>query len=208
MPQATYSISLSVGGVTIQPPPIVRTFDHPNSYEATLPAGKAGTLTTRTDADTGEATLGSGHGITTGMIVDVYWSGGRRYGMTVGTVASLVVPLDGGTGDAFPIATTALVVTPHVNINTAIDGDNISIIGLMLECALDTGALGHISFFDDGDAEIAEFDLTRNDPIITDVEGGAANPYTGNPITYARATNSSSTASATLKIASGEDSTP
>ena len=77
-----------------------RTNEGTGTKEVALPIAKAGTLTTRTEDDTGEATLGAGHGITTGAIVDIYWSGGRRYGVTVGTVAGNVVPFGapGGTG--------------------------------------------------------------------------------------------------------------
>jgi hypothetical protein len=215
MPQATHVINLSVGGVSIQPPPIVRTGDHPNPYEVTLPPGKAGTLSTRTDNDTGVITA-AGHSLIVGDVVDVYWSvapAGRRYGMKVSAVAGndvTVGTLAGeiGAGDNFPVQGSAVVITKQVVINTAIDGDKIQIIGLMMECPLDAAAVGHISFFDSGPVQIAQFDLAHNDPTIIDVVGGATNPFTGNPIVSAGATNGSSTQSATLKIASLEDSTP
>ena len=215
MPQATYVTSLSVGGVSIQPPPVVRTGDHPNPYEVVLPAGKAGTLSTRTDDDTGVITA-PGHTLQIGDTVDVYWSvapAGRRYGMqvssvdgddvTVGTLAGEV-----GDGDNFPAEDSAVVISKQVVINTAIDGDKIQIIGVMLECPLDTAAVGHISFFDSGPAEIHDLDLAHNDPTVIDVAGGAPNPFTGNPIVSSGASSGSSTQSAVLKLASLEDSTP
>jgi hypothetical protein len=215
MPQATYVTNLAVGGVAIQPPPIVRTGDHPNPYEVVLAAGKAGTLTTRTDNDTGVITV-PGHTLQVGDNVDVYWSvapAGRRYGMKVSSIAGndvTVGTLAGeiGAGDNFPAQGSAVVITKQVVINTAIDGDKIQIIGVMLECPLDTAAVGHISFFDVGPAQIHHLDLAHNDPTIIDVAGGATNPFTGNPIVSAAATSGSSTQSATLKIASLEDSTP
>lgn len=79
-----------------------------------LPAAKVGQLTTRTDADTGELTMAAGHGITTGDRLDVYWEGGSRRGVVVGTVATNQVPIDLGDGDDLPdnlTAVTAMVPT-------------------------------------------------------------------------------------------------
>lgn len=72
-----------------------------------LPAAKIGTLTTRTDANTGTFTMASGHGFVTSDRIDLYWSGGKRYGMTA-TVTGDSAVLDGGTGDDLPIATTPI----------------------------------------------------------------------------------------------------
>ena len=203
MPNANYNLTLQAGGISMQAS-VNRAGDHPNSYEVPLPAGKAGTLTTRTDDNTGEATLATGHGIVDADVVDVYWSGGMRYGMTVGTVAGDVVPLDGGAGDNFPVVTTALVVTKQVTVNTQIDGDNVQIIGIAVE-----GGAGHVDMQDSGAATIAEIDLAANVPQVWDIAGGnVTNPFTGNPITVTKASNGISTADATLKIVAIEDSTP
>lgn len=79
-----------------------------------LPAAKVGSLTTRTDNDTGVLTMNAGHGILTGDRLDVYWDGGSRYGMVVGTVAGNSVPIDLGSGDNLPIAGSA--ITAQVSI--------------------------------------------------------------------------------------------
>ena len=55
MPQAQLITSLSLGGLSIQPPPVTRTFDHPNPYSVTLPAAKALTDWAKTDANTAGA---------------------------------------------------------------------------------------------------------------------------------------------------------
>lgn len=73
-----------------------------------VPAAKSGSLSTRTDGDTGELTMGGGHGITTGDRLDLYWSGGCRRGITVGTVDGNAVPIDGGAGDDLPAQSTAI----------------------------------------------------------------------------------------------------
>jgi len=73
-----------------------------------LAAAVAGSLSTRTDNDTGVLALASGHGVTTGARLDLYWSGGKRYGMTVGAVSGTSVPVDGGAGDNLPTAATSV----------------------------------------------------------------------------------------------------
>ncbi len=208
MPSASYSISLSVGGVAIQKA-VTRTGDHPNTYEISLPAGKSGTLTTRTDDDTGVLTVASGHGITDSDTVDVYWSGGMRYGVDVTATTSTTISIDLGSGDVLPAASTAIVVTKQVDINTHIDGDNVQIIAIAAEYTDQASAdKAHVDMQDSGGATIEEIDLTANVPRVYDITGGDTNVFTGNPITQTKASNGSSTAAATLKILSLEDSTP
>lgn len=91
----------------------------------TLSAAKSGTLTTRTDNDTGELTMSGGHGITTGARLDVYWEGGSRRGMTVGTVSSNQVPIDGGTGDNLPADETTITASVPVEEEYLLTGDNL-----------------------------------------------------------------------------------
>ncbi len=87
-------------------------------------AAKTGTLTTRTDDNTGVATMTGGHGFATSDRLDVYWDGGRRYGMTA-TVAVNAVTIDGGGGDVLPSTSTALTVMIP-NLETCdFDGDDL-----------------------------------------------------------------------------------
>ncbi len=89
-----------------------------------LPAAKTATAWTQTDADTGVATLSSGHGLTTGQEVDVYWSGGVRYGCSI-SVSGDDVTIDGGAGDDFPASGTDVIVAPLVYVDTDFDGDDL-----------------------------------------------------------------------------------
>jgi len=61
---------------------------------------------------------------------------------------------------------------------------------------------------DTGSASIEAIDLTANVPQVYDIDGGATNVFTGNPITKSYAANGSATEAMTLKILSLEDSTP
>ena len=206
MPTATNSSNLSGAGLTISEQ-VVRTGDHPQGYEIQLPAGTAGTLSTRT-SDTAGTVTAAGHAIVDADIVDIYWDGGVAYGATVGTVAGDDIPFTLANGDVLPTATTAVVITKQVAVNTAIDGDNIQIIGFNLVTTEGLSGKGHIDMQDSGSSTIAELDLVGSTPQIYDIAGGTTNVFTGNPITASHASNGSATAAATLKIISLEDSTP
>lgn len=95
----------------------------------TLLAGLAGTLSTRTDDNTGVVTLGSGHVVTAENTVSLYWSGGKRTGMTVtipGDPASETqIAIDGGVGDNLPAGSTALVVGVETDVDFVVDGDTV-----------------------------------------------------------------------------------
>jgi len=114
-----------------------------------IPAAKTGTLTTRTDANTGSLTMSASHGITDGQLLDVFWSSGSRRGMTVGTVSTNVVPIDGGSGDDLPIATTAITAMVPVAVEFVVDGDTV------LGFGVTSAAIGYIVFIDDAAAVIA-----------------------------------------------------
>lgn len=87
-----------------------------------VPAAKIGSLTTRTDSDTGVATMNAGHGFATSDKLDVFWAGGSRRGMTA-TVATNAVTLDGGAGADLPATSTALTVMKPVSQPVDLDGD-------------------------------------------------------------------------------------
>lgn len=95
------------------------------SLDVTLEPAKSGTLTTRTDSDTGTLTMDSGHGIATGQRLDLYWALGSRLGMTVGTVSTNSVPIDGGQGDALPNNNSAITAMVPNFESVTVDGDEI-----------------------------------------------------------------------------------
>lgn len=114
---ARTNISASIGGKTISGT-LTRTEATDVSSQVTVSAAKAGTLSTRTDNDTGTLTLASGHGITNAQVIDIYWSGGIQRGCVVGTVSGTSVPFDSGAGDNLPIATTAITACVQVVVDT------------------------------------------------------------------------------------------
>lgn len=211
MATATYNFSVTVGGYNSSKS-VVRTGDHPNAYEVTLPKAWAVSSWVKTDADTAAGNLASGHGQTSGTY-DVYWDGGARYGVSV-TVSTNALALDGGSGDDFPAsAEDSVVVCKQVQINTAIDGDAIQMAFIKLGyLTADSDAVGRLLFEDaDGD-DIADLDeadgIMADYTVIYDVAGGDTNPFTGDPITVCHASHSNTSEAATLTIATLEDSTP
>jgi len=207
-----HKTTISGGSVSINSPAISRSGSGGIGLEETLPFAQAGVLTTRTDADTGTITMGSGsHTISNGNVVDVYWAAGVHYGATVGTVSTTTVPIDSGTGDDLPSADTAVVVVPQFSANVAIDGDNVALIVMILETT--TKSLrdaGHVQLRDVSNAEIAEVDLVANVPKVYDITGGDSNPFTGNPITNIKASTAGTSATETyqFKIVGVVDASP
>lgn len=209
MPTANYGVVLSAGGVNINKS-VIRTGDHTNAYEVTLPVGVAGTLSTRTDNDTGILTVGSGHGITAADTVDIHWDGGVRFRVDVTAVTATTISFDLGYGDNLPVATTAIVVTKIVPISTMFDGSGLQILGICAEAANpNSDATAHLDV-QNAAGTVVEFDLEANVPQIYDVRGGTANPFavTDPDIVLTNASNGDATDALTLKIICLIDATP
>jgi len=201
MPVGSVGITISLAGISIQSS-VSRSADGQISHEVSLPAGQSGALTTRTGDTVGEATLGDGHGIQTADVVDVYWSGGVRYGVTVGTVAGNVVPLtDSGAGDVYPAQGTTLIVAKQVTINTDFDGDD-----AVLFAAFAT-ARAHADFQDSGSLSLEAVELAANEVWWWASSLGQTNPLTGNAVDTVQVSNGT-TAVATFKLGILYDSTP
>jgi hypothetical protein len=100
--------------------------------EDVLAAAKVGTLTIRTNNTDGSLTMSAGHGITTGVSLDIYWNvggvPGSRRGAVVGTVAGNVVPFTGGAGDNLPIATSPITAMIPISFAMPFNGDNVVVI--------------------------------------------------------------------------------
>jgi len=94
-----------------------------------VPAAKTGTLTTRTDNDTGTFTMTTGHGFITSDKIDVFWAGGARHGMTA-TVTGDSVVLDVGVGDNLPAATTPITAMKPTSVTFVVVGNNVIGLGV------------------------------------------------------------------------------
>lgn len=129
---ATISNRLTVDGTTYTTSLTVSSDGILRKGNTAVAVAKTGQLTTRTDNDTGTLTMTAGHGITTGQRLDVYWTEagvkGMRRGMTVGTVATNSVPIDGGAGDNLPTNLTNVTAQVPTEEEFLVTGNNVQFI--------------------------------------------------------------------------------
>lgn len=218
MGSATITRAFNLGGIGFSEDPdeMVVTFQHTNIFEIDLPVGFPVSAWVKTDADTAAGNFTAGHGQTTGTY-DVYWTESSvkkvRYGVTV-TITTNALALDGGSGDDFPATATAgIVATKQVSTPTAIDGDDIQIIGIFFQNTSDPDARAHWDMQDSGPATIEQGTSHANGvskmqhmySVAALVADGQSNVFTGNVIATTKASNSSTTAAGKLYILVGED---
>lgn len=163
--------------------------------EVSIAAAKGGTLSVRTDNDTGTVVADSGsHGITTGSRVDLYWSGGSRRGVTVGTVSGTSIPIDGGTGDNLPSASS------DITIATANEYD-LNVVGNDIEALfMKAGARGTIVIADGSNVELASRVFLAADNYFWYTDCGDTNPLAGDTATKVFMSHASEAGAATMLI--------
>lgn len=129
MPALPILKSSTVDGVTYSQYTI-DTSDNKNQSAPAIAAAKTGALTTRTSVSVGTLTMSAGHGFITADLIDLYWSGGKRVGVIVGTVATNSVPITGGSGDDLPAAATAITAMTRHSESFTVAGDDI--VGILI----------------------------------------------------------------------------
>jgi hypothetical protein len=191
MSTSTVNINTSVAGVNI-PGSAARSATGQIGHEVPLPAAKAATGWTKTDNDTGVATLPAGHGIQTGDKVDVYWAGGCRYGMTA-SVSGNDVTVDLGAGDSLPASSTAVTVAKQVSIDTDFAGDAVKLM------AISASRRAHVDIRSTS-ASLRAASLVADEPLVWWDSSWIANPLSGGAVDSIKASNGDSTAEATLRV--------
>lgn len=200
MPTSRLTVSGDIGGMSMNST-LTRTADGQIGHDLTLDPAWTGTLSTRTSDTEGTLTLETGHGIQNGDTIDVYWDGGRRYDVVVGTVAGDDVPISGGEGDALPAQDTAVTAAKQQTIDTDFNGDLVAAIGALC------GARAHLGFYDTGALLALSLDLVAAELWHWVSGGTAANPLAGKTVDYVVATQAGSGAEATLRLGILYDST-
>ena len=145
----------------------------------TLAAGLGGTLTTRTDDDTGILTMASAeHGITDADTIDLFWDGGVRYGLTVTLVDGAAVSIDVGAGDVLPLIDPppAIVAGVRAEYDCDFDGDLVKMI--VAQCP----RRAHIEFLTNADVSILGQELPAAEAFAWASDSGHANLLTGDPV--------------------------
>lgn len=157
-----------------------------------LSVAATGTLTTRTDNTTGTLTMAGGHGITTGARLDLYWTGGSRRGITVGTVSVNSVPFSAGAGDNLPVATTAITAQVPTSESVIVTGSNVVSIGASLPLG------GTIVFAASDNTEIFAKVLTATNTAYAWASGySGTNPLAGGAVAKVFLSQGSSAAGST-----------
>lgn len=125
-PAYTLTTAIAVNGTTYRRVDEVETIGQIVAGR-TLAAGKAATLTTRTDNDTGILTVASGHGILDTDYVCFSWVDATtgdlqcRFRLDVTAVTSTTISIDAGTGVNLPTANTVGVVSVVQNSPFEVD---------------------------------------------------------------------------------------
>jgi len=166
----------------------------------TLPAAEAGTLSTRTTDTTGILTI-TDTALEIGDVIDIYWDGGMRYDVDVDNVAGTAVTFSGGDGDNLPTQDDPITAAEQVTIETVFDGANLVAIGAL--CT----QRGHLSFQESDVTELS-VELTASEPWSWVDGQQITNPLVATVVGAVKATQASSSATATLNMGILYDSTP
>lgn len=191
-----FNVNASIDNTTFAAQQVEVESDNVSGVSVTMAAAKIGQLTTRTDANTGTLTMNASHGITTGARLDLYWTGGSRRGMTVGTVATNSVPIDLGAGDDLPVVNTAVTAqVPQEELMT-ITGNNVVSIGVKGQ------RVCQVTFADGSEAELhaVALDENANDAYVWYTGNGVTNPLASDALVSVYLSNGDSSASNKIDV--------
>jgi hypothetical protein len=192
--QGTYEVIISALGITIQGSSgTLQASQGIDPVDTTVSAAKALTDWVKTDANTAGGNLPAGHGFTDGKF-DVFWNGGKRYGLD-GAITTNALALDGGAGDDFPASgNTTVVVCPQKPLDLSFDGNNLVLVG-----AISTRG-GMLLFRDSGGALVGgPVTLLAGVPWGW-ATGRGANPLAGNAVASGSISNSDTAGTAGFKL--------
>jgi len=188
MSQSLANIALRsvVAGVSLSST-ISRSNELGSIFQRTLPAGITGTLSTRTDANTGILTVGSGHGITDADTVAVFFAGGRQVAVDVTATTATTISIDLGVGDDLPVVTTPIVVSVIEIHALAIVGNDLTVLHI------DSSTRAYAEFFN-GATSHASYNLVAKEGYVWYDGSLHTNPIAGDVITTVRLANGEATA--------------
>lgn len=138
--------------------------------------GKAGVLSTR-GSDTAGTITGAGHGLTAGDKVSVFFTGGKRSRVVVGTIDGDDVPISGGAGDNLPLADAEVVICKEQEIVTEFDAARATLFGVKI------GVAGLVQFLDTTGAESLALALPAGSDYDWANDSGIDNPFTIDNVT-------------------------
>lgn len=196
----TLRLNVSMSGGVSCSAAIDREVDQQESFDPTLTKGQAGTLSTRTNNTEGTLTLGLSHGIGTGNTIDIYWDGGMRYGVTVGTVSGTSVPFSSGAGDNLPDEDSDIVATVQETVGT------IGLAGNNIQCIVITATKRtSCDFLAAGGAVLLHVEIAAGEGYVWMSDTGVTNPLAGDSPTSIVASTGDSSADCSMKMIIGYD---
>lgn len=195
MPTGTINTTISIAGLNLTGS-ATRTAEGQISHEVPLPIGEPGILTTRDGNTQGTVTITADNGLlSTGGIVDVFFTGGRRYNQYIGAVSGTNIALSaGGAGDNLPALSATVVVTPVVTIDTDWDGDLVEMI------TAHSTTRSSVEYMN-STAVLKSVELTANEPWTYVKDYGTSAQITGDPVTHMHVANALSSTVGTHKTA-------
>lgn len=162
-----------------------------------LAAANSGTLSTRTNATDGVLTLTVGHGITAADTIDIFWTGGFRYGCDVDSVGGaddVEVTFSGGTGNDLPDADTTITASKKTVIDTDVNGNKIEMFAAV------NSTRGHIIWKDSNGATAHQAELLASEPHFFVKDSGQDNPLENDGIDAVEVSQSSAAAASTFTL--------
>lgn len=159
-----------------------------------IAAAKTGALTTRTSTSVGTLTMDAGHGITTGAIIDLFWDGGSRADVLVGTVATNSVPFTLGSGDDLPVADTEITAMVSAPQDAVAVGDDLVAFGFRSN---DSAAIFTVCEAD-GTTVLLTVRLDANSSYQWNENNGVTNPLAGAAIGAVRTSHANSDSAETM----------
>jgi len=179
--QAQINAQISVAGISIASVTERRDVGAIPAQTPMLAAGKAGTLSTRTNPTDGTLTFAAEHGIVDSDVINIFWTDANgvdkcAYGATVGVVNELNVPFTGANGDALPDQGFAIVASVRQNYDCDFDGD---LVGLI---AAHCPRLAHVEFLTNADVSILARLLTAKAGWTWASTQGHADLLAGDPV--------------------------
>jgi hypothetical protein len=178
-----FNTAVVTNGVTYQS---AQTASAPSSVETevSVPAAKTGILAVRTNATDGTLTMDTGHGFTTAAHISIFWDGGSRYDVVLGTVSGASCPFSGGDGDDLPdalSAITAMIGTSEVCVLVGNNCAGISAYGILQPG--DGDAI--IEYLSSGPAVLLPYTISGGDPTGF-WNGTGTNPLAGDTVATVR----------------------
>jgi hypothetical protein len=175
-----------------------------NQPDETIPVAKSGTLTTRTDNDTGVITS-TAHGITASDTIAIFWTGGKRYDVDVTAVTDNTISFDLGSGDNLPSQDATVTVSTKVTLDEMFNGTQLRAL------AIGGSTASLFSFLDDSATPVSVFAVAKTAGEKFQwygkgsIDNGYENPLTGHNITQINCYNQSTSAVDTLIALGGCD---